>query len=262
VTSANESAADPILISAADENGVVLVTLNRPESSNAANEELHGAVARVWVQAAAVPGARAIVLTGAGKAFSGGGDLNLLARMVEDTALRKAIMAEGAVIVRSMTACPLPIVSAVNGPAVGLGCSLTSLSDLVVMEEDSYLSDPHVALGLVAGDGGVLTWPLNMGLQRAKEFLLLGSRIPARQAFDLGLANRVTGAGESVAEATKLAGKLANLPPQSLRETRRFLNQPLIARLDEALDDLLAAETESFDEEPFRANLKAMRSRR
>jgi enoyl-CoA hydratase len=254
-------AADPILISDADADGVVLLTLNRPESYNAANEELHGAVARAWDQAAAVPGARALVLTGAGKAFSGGGDLNLLARMVQDTTLRKAIMAEGATIVRAMTACPLPVVSAVNGPAVGLGCSLASLSDLVVMEEDSYLSDPHVALGLVAGDGGVLTWPLNLGLQRAKEFLLLGSRIPARQALDLGLANRVTGPGESVAEATTLAARLAGLPPQSLRETRRFLNQPLIARLDEALDDLLAAETRSFDEEPFRANLAAMRSR-
>lgn len=253
---------DPILVSEADENGVVLVTLNRPGALNAANEELHGAVARVWDRAAAVDGAKAIVLTGAGRAFSGGGDLDLLARMVDDLDLRKAIMAEAAVIVRSMTACPLPVVSAVNGPAVGLGCSLTSLSDLVVMEEESYLSDPHVALGLVAGDGGVLTWPLNLGPQRAKEFLLLGSRIPARQAFDLGLANRVVGAGESVAEAAQLARALARLPPQSLRETRRFLNQPLIARLDEALDDLLAAETRSFDEERFQANLKAMRSRR
>jgi enoyl-CoA hydratase len=118
-----------------------------------------------------------------------------------------------------------------------------------------------VALGLVAGDGGVLTWPLNMGLQRSKEFLLLGSRIPARQALELGLANRVVGAGEVVAEATRLAKRLARLPPQSLHETRRFLNQSLVARLEEALDDLLAAETASFDEDHFRANLQAMLSR-
>ena len=254
------SSTDPILL-AADEDGIVVVTLNRPGSLNSADEELHGAVARVWDRAAAIPGARAIVLTGAGRAFCGGGDLNLLARMVEDTGLRAAIMAEAAMIVRSMIACPLPIVAAVNGPAVGLGCSLTSLSDLVVMEEDAYLADPHVTLGLVAGDGGVLTWPQNMGLQRSKEFLLLGSRIPARQALDLGLANRVVGAGESVAEATRLARRLASLPPQSLHETRRFLNQPLVARLEEALDDLLAAETASFEEAPFRENLQALRSR-
>jgi enoyl-CoA hydratase len=254
------SSDDPILVSV-DDDGIAVVTLNRPAALNAANEDLHGAVAGIWDRVAALDGARAIVLTGAGKAFCGGGDLNLLARMVGDLNLRAAIMAEGATIVRSMTACPLPVVAAVNGPAVGLGCSLTSLSDLVVMEEDSYLADPHVALGLVAGDGGVLTWPLNMGLQRSKEFLLLGLRIPARQALDLGLANRVVGPGESVAEAARLARKLAALPPQSLRETRRFLNQPLIKRLDEALDDLLAAETESFDEAAFQANLEAMRTR-
>jgi enoyl-CoA hydratase len=245
----------------ADADGIVLVTLNRPDTLNAADEQLHGAVAGVWDRVAAMPGARAVVLTGAGRAFCGGGDLGLLARMVEDVELRARIMAEAGTIVRSMIACPLPIVAAVNGPAVGLGCSLASLSDLVVMEEHAYLADPHVALGLVAGDGGALTWPLNMGLQRSKEFLLLGSRIPARQALDLGLANRVVGAGESVAEAATLARRLAGLPPQSLHETRRFLNQPLVARLAQALDDLLTAETASFDEERFRANLAAMRDR-
>jgi enoyl-CoA hydratase len=260
MSSAGGESAGPILFDI-DEDGIVLVTLNRPAALNAANEELHGAVAGAWDHAAAIPGARAIVVTGAGKAFSGGGDLGLLDRMVRDVDLRVAIMTEAGTIVRSMTGCPLPIVAAVNGPAVGLGCSLASMSDLVVMEEDAYLADPHVALGLVAGDGGVLTWPLNMGLQRSKEFLLLGSRIPARQALDLGLANRVVGAGESVPEAKKLAKRLAGLPPQSLHETRRFLNQPLLARLDEALDDLLAAETASFEEDAFRANLKAMLDR-
>jgi enoyl-CoA hydratase len=255
------SLADPILVSSADADGIVLVTLNRPDTLNAADEHLHGAVAHVWDRAAAMPGARAIVLTGAGKAFSGGGDLGLLTRMVEDAELRARIMTEAGVIVRSMIACPLPIVAAVNGPAVGLGCSLTSLSDLVVMEEHAYLADPHVALGLVAGDGGALTWPLNMGLQRSKEFLLLGSRIPAQRALDLGLANRVVGAGEAVAEATGLAVQLASLPPQSLRETRRFLNQPLVTRLAEALDDLLTAETASFEEDRFRANLARLTHR-
>jgi len=261
VSSAEPSvSADPILVSA-DQDGIVLVTLNRPDTRNSADEQLHAAVAGAWDRAAAIPGARAIVLTGAGKAFSGGGDLGLLARMVDDRELRARIMAEAGTIVRSMIACPLPIVAAVNGPAVGLGCSLTSLSDLVVMAEDAYLADPHVALGLVAGDGGALTWPLTMGPQRSKEFLLLGSRIPARQALELGLANRVAGPGEVVAEATRLARRLADLPPQALRETRRFLNQPLAARLAEALDDLLTAETASFDEAPFQANLQAMLSR-
>jgi enoyl-CoA hydratase len=100
-----------------------------------------------------------------------------------------------------------------------------------------------------------------MGLQRAKEWLLLGGRISAEQALQFGLANRVVPDGEVVPEASKLAGRLANLPPQALRETRRVLNQPLVARIDEALDDILAAETGSFDEPAFQAGLARLRER-
>jgi enoyl-CoA hydratase len=164
-------------------------------------------------------------------------------------------MAEGAGIVRGMASFPLPVVAAVNGPAVGLGCSLVALSDLVVMEESAYLADPHVPLGLVAGDGGAITWPLNMGLQRVKEWLLLGGRISSAQALEFGLANRVVPDGQAVPEARKLAQQLANLPPQALRETRRILNQPLAARIETALDDIIDAESKSFDEPAFREGL-------
>ena len=237
------------------EDGVVVVTLNRPEAYNASNDELHKAVTEVWPQLEESDGVRAVVLTGAGPAFSAGGDFTLLDRMVHDTTLRAEVFAEAAVLVRAMVRFPHPIVAAVNGPAVGLGCSLASFSDLVVMEEQAYFMDPHVSLGLVAGDGGVITWPLNMGLQRCKEFLLLGGRMSAEQAFQYGLANRVVAKGESVAEARVLAKRLADLPPQSLRETRRVLNQPLVERVEAALDDLLGVEIQSFDEEQFQANL-------
>jgi enoyl-CoA hydratase len=245
---------DCLLIDEA-EDGVVLVTLNRPETYNASNHELHKAITDVWPELEKLTGIRAVVLTGAGPAFSAGGDFTLLDNMVRDTSLRATLMTEGADLVRRMAHFPHPIVAAVNGPAVGLGCSLASFSDLVVMEEQAYFMDPHVSLGLVAGDGGVITWPLNMGLQRCKEFLLLGGRMTAEQALQYGLANRVVGKGESVAEARALAKRLADLPPQSLRETRRVLNQPIVERIEAALDDLLAAETKSFDEERFQANL-------
>jgi enoyl-CoA hydratase len=244
-----------------DDEGIALVTLNRPDALNAANEELHGAIADVWSELAVMAGVRAVVLTGAGTAFSAGGDLPLLGRMVEDPALRAKIMAEAATLVRSMVTAPWPIVSAVNGPAVGLGCSLASLSDLVVMEEHAYFADPHVSLGLVAGDGGALTWPLNMGLQRTKEWLLLGGRMSAAEAHQFGLANRVVAKGESVDEARTLAKRLAGLPPQAFRETRRVLNQPLLARVEQSLDDILAAETASFDDEVFRRSLARMLER-
>jgi enoyl-CoA hydratase len=245
-----------------DDDGVVLVTLNRPEALNSADEEMHTAISRLWTELEATPDVRAVVLTGAGRAFSGGGDLQNLQNMVDSPELRTMVMAESALLVRTMVAFSAPIVSAVNGPAVGLGCSLASFSDLVVMEEDAYFADPHVPIGLVAGDGGALTWPLNTGLQRTKEWLLLGGRVSAAEAFQFGLANRVVLNGESVAEAKTLARRLAKMPPQALRETRRVLNQPLIARVDEALDQLLATETQSFEEEAFQLNLKKLLEKR
>jgi enoyl-CoA hydratase len=252
--------AEPIVIDQGDD-GVSVVTLNRPDALNAADEELHGAIASLWSQLAELPECRAVVITGAGSAFSAGGDLSLLERMCGDPGLRSRIMAEAADIVRALASFPLPLVAAVNGPAVGLGCSLAALSDLVVMEESAYLADPHVTLGLVAGDGGALTWPLNMGLQRVKEWLLLGGRIGAAQALEFGLANRVVPDGQAVSEARKLAQRLAKLPPQAVRETRRILNQPLVARVDAALDDIMDAESESFDEPAFRKGLARLLAR-
>lgn len=245
-----------------DDDGVVVVTLNRPEALNAADEPMHTAISELWSKLEATDNVKAVVLTGAGRAFSGGGDLQNLQNMVDSVELRTMVMAESAVLVRTMVALSAPIVSAVNGPAVGLGCSLASLSDLVVMEEDAYFSDPHVPIGLVAGDGGALTWPLNTGLQRTKEWLLLGGRISADEAYRFGLANRVVPNGESLNEAKTLARRLAKLPPQALRETRRVLNQPLIARIDAALDELLAAETASFEEEVFQTNLRKLLDKR
>jgi enoyl-CoA hydratase len=237
---------------------VRIVTLNRPDALNAANEELHGEVARIWRELDADAGTRAIVLTGAGNAFSAGGDLHLLQRMVEDTALRDAIMTEAGEIVRAMTSVRVPIIAAVNGPAVGLGCSLASMSDLVIVEEQAYFSDPHVALGLVAADGGGLTWPLLTSLLRAKEFILLGDRLSAADAVQIGLANRVVPTGTAVEVAVELAERMAKLPPQAVRESKALLNRALRASVDAWLTGALGAETASFDEEAFQANLARM----
>jgi enoyl-CoA hydratase len=242
-----------------EERGAVrLLTLNRPDAFNATNEELHGALARVWSKLAADTDMRALVITGAGKAFSGGGDLHLLDRMVRDTELRAAIMEEGAVIVRGMMSIEVPIIAAVNGPAVGLGCSIAGLSDLVLIEEQAYFSDPHAALGLVAGDGGAMTWPLLTSLLLAKEYILLGDRIPAEDAVRIGVANRVVPTGTSLEEALAVAERITKLPPQSVRETKRLLNSALQGAVTTLLDSAIATETQSFDEPAFQANLSRM----
>jgi enoyl-CoA hydratase len=246
-----------------DADGAVrIVTLNRPDAFNAADEDLHGDLASIWPELDADPEARAIVLTGAGPAFSGGGDLNLLQRMTEDPTLRAAIMAEAADIVRGMTSVRVPIIAAVNGPAVGLGCSLASMSDIVLVEEQTYFADPHVALGLVAADGGAVMWPLLTSLLRAKEYILLGDRLSADDAVRIGIANRVVATGTSVDEAVALGHRVAALPPQAVRETKALLNQAMRTAVDSLLADALATETESFDEPAFRANLERMLQRK
>jgi enoyl-CoA hydratase len=238
-----------------------IVTLNRPGEFNATNEALHGELAKVWHELASDEAARAIVLTGSGNAFSAGGDLDLLDRMIHDTSLRAAVMAEGAEIVRAMTSVPVPIIAAVNGAAVGLGCSLASMCDLVVVEEHAYFADPHVALGLVAADGSALSWPLLTSLLRAKEFILLGDRLPAAEALQLGLANRLVPTGDALSVAVELAERIATLPPQAVTETKAVLNDALRRVVATVLDGAIAAEAESFDEEGFQTNLARLRAR-
>ena len=156
--------------------------LSRPEQLNAINDELHLGLTRLFPQLSADPDARVAVITGEGRAFSAGGDFDLLDRMANDRALRRDVIAEGRELVLNMIRCRVPVVAAVNGPAVGLGCSVIALSDVVYMAESAYLSDPHVTVGLVAADGGPLTWPLHTSLLLAKEYAFTGDRISAARA--------------------------------------------------------------------------------
>jgi enoyl-CoA hydratase len=138
---------------------------------------------------------------------------------------------------------PLPVISAVHGAAVGLGCSLTGLSDIVLLEESAYLADPHVSVGLVAADGGALTWPAMTSLLRAKEFLYTGDRISSSLAVEVGLANRVVADGSVLEEAMSLAARIARQPIQALMDTKRALNKHLERAMHDVLDFALAAES-------------------
>jgi enoyl-CoA hydratase len=240
--------------------GVVLVTLNKPETYNATTTAIHTGLTEVWTELDADPTVLAVVLTGAGRAFSGGGDLQLLLDQITDRALRDHLIDEAATIVRSLTSLRVPLVAAVNGPAVGLGCSLAAMCDLVLVEEQAYFADPHVSLGLVAADGGAVTWPLLMGLLRAKEYLFLGDRIDAAEAVRIGLANRVVPTGTARDAALELAARLAAMPPQSVRETKALLQRSVAAAVAGLLDDALARESESFDEQAFKANVERLQA--
>lgn len=252
----------PELLLEASGTGVVRVTLNRPEAFNSANERLHLALIAVWSYLEADPTVRAVVLTGAGSAFSAGGDFQHFRDCQEDTALRRREVDGAGRLVTAMVGCGLPIVAAVNGPAVGLGCNLAVLSDIVLIAEDTYLADPHVGVGLTAADGGAPTWPVLIGLLRAKEYLFTGDRIPAQQAVSIGLANRAVAGPELIAEAHRLAERLAAQPAHALRTTKKALNMHLTRAISGVLEYALAEEYVSFDTPEHKAVVDGFLTRR
>jgi enoyl-CoA hydratase len=234
---------------------VRIVRLNRPDHLNATNHALHKGLAELFPQIDADEEARAVVLTGNGRAFSAGGDFTYLDELSRDAGRRRESLADGRQIVTAMVACRVPIVAAVNGPAVGLGCSLVALSDIVFMAESAHLADPHVAVGLVAADGGPVSWPLMVSLQLAKEYALTGDRIPARRAAEIGLANHVCPDDEVMDQALACAHRIARLPRRAVEDTKRILNLHLERAVLATLDFALSAEDRSFTSPELRANI-------
>jgi enoyl-CoA hydratase/carnithine racemase len=226
----------PAEIQVTADGPIRIITLNRPKELNAVNDPLHTGLARLWGRLSEDYDARAAVITGAGRAFSAGGDFGYLKELSEDPVLRAKTIQHGRDLVLGMARCRVPVVAAVNGPAAGLGCSLVALSDVVYMAPSAFLSDPHVSIGLVAADGGPLVWPLQTSLLWAKEYALTGAKIPAARALEMGLANHV--AEDPVAEALGCAKRIAGLPRRAVEATKRILNiqleRAVLATLDYA----------------------------
>ncbi|MFD6858640.1 enoyl-CoA hydratase/isomerase family protein [Rhodococcus sp. NPDC060086] len=230
-----------------------IITLNRPDDLNAVNDPLHEGLARLWPRLSGDREARVAVITGAGRAFSAGGDFAYLAELAQDADLRAKTIHDGREIVLGMARCRIPVIAAVNGPAVGLGCSLVALSDQVFMGEKTYLADPHVQVGLVAADGGPLTWPLQISLLQAKEFAFTGKRISAQRAVELGMANQVV--ADPMTEALAFAKTILDQPQKAIEATKRLLNIHLERAVLAALDFAMSAEEMTFQSDDFRANI-------
>lgn len=243
---------DEILV--ASDGPVRIVTLNNPDNANAVNNAMHGAFARLWTTLGEDPDARAVLVTGTGDHFSAGGNLvEWLETHVNNPVTRRAGMRDARRIVRDMVDFPLPIVAAVNGPAVGFGCSIAVLCDIVLMSDRAFFADTHVASGLVAGDGGSVLWPLLMSLLKAKEYLLLGERIKPDKAVELGLANRVVSHEFIKQEGLALAHRLAALPARAVQDTKRTLNLHAERAVTAILEYGISAETECFTTPEHRA---------
>lgn len=220
--------------------GLATIELNRPEALNAWNAELAQQLREAVEAVAADDAVRAVLLRGAGRAFSSGADLKDITR-IELTPegrpdLRTVLTERYHPIITGIRRMPKPVVAAVNGPAVGIGLSLALCCDLVVAAESAYLLLAFVNIGLVPDGGSSLFVPARVGFTRAAELAMLGERIAAPQALEWGLVNRVVPDAELPAEAEALARRLAAGPTRSYAGTKRQLNAMLYGRLEEQLE--------------------------
>jgi enoyl-CoA hydratase len=238
---------------------VTILTLNNPDMRNAFLDDMHTAMQEIWLHLAADDSVRAVVVTGAGKAFSAGGNIPGFIRSYEDADYRRSSLRGARRLMDAQAEFPKPVVAAVNGAAVGLGCNVAVGCDIVLIAESAFFADTHVSIGLVCGDGGAVFWPLFMSLLKAKEYLLTGDRIPPHVAVELGLANRVVPDDQLMTEALALAHRLAKQPHQAMQETKRALNLHMQAAIALVAPFALSAESESFATEDIRRTIESFK---
>jgi enoyl-CoA hydratase len=206
------------------DHGVLLITLNQPQKYNAADEVMHAELARVWADVSRDPDTRVAVVTGAGKAFSAGGDLAMVRRMAGDHERVSHMLGEMSDLVYNIINCEKPVVSAINGVAVGAGLVVALLADISVCAEDARLGDGHVKLGVAAGDHAAIVWPLLAGMAKARYYLLTGEMVTGTEAERIGLVSTVVPRAQVLDEALRVADMLATGPQTAIRWTKKALN--------------------------------------
>ena len=206
-------------------NGVLLITINRPEVMNATNARLHWELTKVWGVVNDDPKTKVAVITGAGdQAFSAGGDLEWVANMVGNPKEIANTMTEASDVVYNMMACEKPIISAINGVAVGAGLAVAFLADISIMAEEAKITDGHVKIGVAAGDHAAILWPLLCGMAKAKYYLMTAEFVNGKEAERIGLVSLCVPRAELMDKAMAVANKLAMGSQQAIRLTKRALN--------------------------------------
>lgn len=200
------------------------MTINRPESFNATDGPMHKGLSRIWLDVEDDEDTRVVVVTGAGKAFSAGGDLDWIGGFVGDYDGVREIMKEAGDLVYNMLACPKVIISAINGVAVGAGLAIALMADISIMAEEARITDGHVNIGVSAGDHSNILWPLLCGLAKAKYYLLTAEFVDGKTADQIGLVSKSVPRAELLDEAFRVADKLATGSQDAIRFTKRSLN--------------------------------------
>ena len=241
---------------------VLRVTIAHPKSElNAVDERLHADLTALFARLRREDQARAVVLTGRGRAFSAGGDFNWFPELRDMTRL-DALRRDAKQLIWDLLDVELPIVAAVNGHAMGLGASIALLCDVILMADTATIADPHVKVGIVAGDGGVAIWPLAVGPARAKQYLMTGDPLTAAEAERIGLVNRVVPAAALADEAMAFAARLAAGAPLAVRYTKIAVNKLVKDALNVAFDASTALELVTFQSEDHREALAAIKEKR
>jgi enoyl-CoA hydratase len=206
------------------DHGVMLITLSNPGKLNATDAAMHAELATIFADVHSSSEVRAVVVTGEGKAFSAGGDLDWIKGQIGNYEQTVHILREGGDIVRTMIECDTPIISAINGVAVGAGLAVALLADISIINEDCRLTDGHIRLGVTAGDHAVAIWPLLCGMAKAKYYLLTSDFIDGREAERIGLVSKAVPEADVLPTALAIAERLALGPRRAIELTKRSLN--------------------------------------
>ena len=244
------------------DDGVATITLNRPERRNAAHDPMHRELETIFTDVGEDDEIRAIVLTGAGEAFCAGGDaesmdtgeFNPTGPRIPFNGVRR--------LVNHMLDVEQPIIGAINGDAAGLGASLALLCDITFVAENARIGDTHVKMGLVAGDGGAIIWPMLVGMAKAKQYLFTGDWISGTEAERIGLVNFALPTEKVLPEATAFARRMANGAPMAIRWTKFTMNKLIRDQINLALDTGMFLEAATMRTEDLQEAARAFLEKR
>jgi enoyl-CoA hydratase len=223
-------------ITAQRRDRILTLTMNRSEQLNAINEELHEELSRIFYDVAGDEETDVVVLTGAGDAFCAGGDLDWIDEMHGDARAFARTVWEGKRIVNSLLDIEQPVIARLPGHAIGLGCTLALFCDIIYAADTAKIGDPHVSVGLVAGDGGAVIWPQLIGYPRAKEYLMTGDLLTANRAAEIGLINHAVPADQLDDAVDAMAERLAGGATNAIRWTKAAVNLGLKQVANAVLD--------------------------
>lgn len=244
------------------DDGVLLAILNRPEVLNATNARLHWELSKLWPVVQDDPQTKVVVITGAGdRAFSAGGDIEWVAGLVGNPEAVAEVMTEVGDLVYNMLACDKPIISAINGVAVGAGLAVALLADVSIIDEKAKITDGHARLGISAGDHAAIIWPLLCGMAKAKYYLMTAEMITGSDAERFGLVTFALPHAQVLERALEIAANLARGSQTSIRSTKKSLNNWL-RMAQPAFDNSLALEMLSFLGADAKEGLAAFQEKR